>query len=67
MDAATMLVDITFGMRTQGTQVVYILTLGVAEEARRRGVAGQLLRLVISAAGDISFTFSASAAAAMLS
>ena len=32
-------------------QVVYILTLGVAEVARRRGVAGQLLRLVTSAAG----------------
>ena len=31
-------------------QVVYILTLGVVEGARRRGVAKQLLRLVLSAA-----------------
>ena len=30
---------------------MYILTLGVAEGARRRGVAGELLRLVISVAG----------------
>ena len=33
-----------------GWQVVYILTLGVVERVRRRGVAGQLLRLVLSAA-----------------
>ncbi|KAK9807968.1 hypothetical protein WJX73_008519 [Symbiochloris irregularis] len=33
-----------------GQEVVYILTLGVAEAARRRGTAGQLLRLVLAAA-----------------
>ena len=31
-------------------QVVYILTLGVVEAARRQGVAAQLLRLVLAAA-----------------